>query len=276
MKNLARPMYRFCLRQNGDLFSLFSVKENSDGTLAVYTSTEDSHEGFSEGFETKKLFRETGSASQRKFSVHPSIGRDGITITCQVVLNSEKFRSKLLVDSDLPNLIARVCTYLCPIMNERSLVDLKTRKGTLVEIANLSRDDKTSIIYSIVVTGKFCPPTAIPGFCRTEFEFEYFNLNIYLSYLNFPAADVSVMNSQMTFSPQIDSKPTGSMNMIKSPNEELRFLPDLVRQSAFRVANRAIDIYVRRYPLLASIKDIPLYFHPSLDALRKGRAARGF
>ncbi|MET3712334.1 hypothetical protein ABIC65_003046 [Sphingomonas trueperi] len=161
-------------------------------------------------------------------------------------------------------------------MNERSLVEIKNKKGNLVEIASLSRDYKASIIYSIVVTGKFCPPTAISGFHRTEIEFEYFNLNVYLSYLNFPAADVSIMNSQMTFSPQIDGKPIGRVNLIKSPNEESRFLPDLVRQSALRVANRAIDIYVRRYPVLASMKDIPLYFHPSLDALRKGRAVRGF
>ena len=269
-------MYRFCLRQNGDLFSLFSVEENSDGTLAIYTTTEDSHEGFSEGFGTRKMFRETGSASQRKFSVHPSIGRDGITITHQIALNKEKFRSKLLVDSDLSNLIARVCTYLCPIMNERSLVNLKTKKGNLIEVANISLDDKTSIIYSIVVTGKACPAVAIPGFHRMEFEFEHFNFNVYICYLNLPAADIGIMNTQMTFSPQIDGNPTGDTNMIKSPNEEFRFLPDLVRQSALRVANRAIDIYVERFPILASMKEIPLYFHPSLDALRKGRALRGF
>ena len=276
MKNTEKTTHRFCVNQDGVLFSLFSLEENSDGTVAIYTTTEDSHEGFSDGSKTEKVFRETGSASQRKFSVHPSIGRDCITITHQVKLNKEHFRSKLLVDADLENLVARVCTYLCPIMNERSNVDLKLKKGNIIEIANFSINDKTAIIYSIVVTGKNSLPINISGFHLINFEISYFNFNIYVSYLNFPAADIGVMNTQMTFSPQIDGKSTGSVNMIKSPNEELRFLPDMVRESGLRVVNHATDIYVKRYPVLAYIKEIPLYFHPSLDSLRRGRSVRGF
>lgn len=271
-----RFVRRFCIMQDGDLFSLFSIEENRDGTVAIYTATEDHHEGFSEGFGVEKLFREIGSASQRKFSVHPSIGRDGISITHQVILGKQKFRSKLLVASDLENLVARVCTYLCPLMNERSAVNLISNKAELIEIARFSKDDKTGIVYSIIVTGKSCRPIDIPGFHMTGFKIGHFNFGIYVCYLNFPAADVSVMNTQMTFSPQIDGKPVGTVNMTKSPNEELRFLPDLIRDSSLRAARRAIDIYEKRFPALSGIGEVPLYFHPTLQSLRKGRAIRGF
>lgn len=267
---------RFCVKQDGDLFSLFWMQENRDGTVAIYTATEDSHEGFSEGFGKKKLFREAGSASQRKFSVHPSIGRDGITITSQVILNNKKIRSKLLVDSDLPNLVSRIFTYLCPIMNERSAIDLKSKRGNMIEIANFSRNDKTAVIFSIVVTGKACRPVDIPGFHLTNFEISHFNFGIYVCYLNFPATDLGVMNTQMTFSPQVDNLPMGNVNMIKSPNEKLQFLPDFVRDSALRVAEHAIDINAERFPVLSGMRDIPIYFHPNLQDLRNGRAIRGF
>lgn len=271
-----RFVRRFCIKQDGNLFSLFSIEENRDGTVAIYTATEDNHEGFSEGFGAEKLFREVGSASQRKFSVHPSIGRDGITITHQVILGKQKFRSKLLVASDLENLVARVCTYFCPLMNDKSAVKSAYNKDDLIEIARFSKGDKTSIVYSIVVTGRSCRPIDIPGFQMTGFTIGHFNFGIYVSYLNLPAADVSVMNTQMTFSPQIDGKPIGTFNMIKSPNEEIRFLPDSIRSSSFRVAERAIDIYLKRFPTLSWIGETPLYFHPTLQALRNGRAIRGF
>jgi hypothetical protein len=263
---------RFCVLQNAERFELFRVQMTGDGSVIIIVQPEDSFDGLAQGVATPFLLTGAGRPDEVRFTIHPSLGRDGLSITSNTRSNGRKITSKLLLDATVETLFALITTKFFPTMTERSKVS--GQNSGIIDAARLSDADSTSVICSIVITACGVDSGKVPGYALTYTEIGCFRINVYTTYVNFAGKHLACDYTPATFSPQVDRAPLGHVNLGKTPNGRKDKLSSELLHSANVVSAVILNTIVTEHPEHREVLQMRFYFHPSAADLRLGRMER--
>ncbi|WP_150126985.1 hypothetical protein [Sphingomonas panacis] len=266
---------RFCIRQDGTLFEIFAMRETSDDTVIISMTPEDNFEGWTNTIGGDPIFMEVGKEDESRFSLHPSIGRTGLSFTTNQRINGKKFTGKLLLDATVDDFATYLYSCVCPIMNVSGKI-VDEDDISIKEIGAMQSSDFTSLVYSISVTSKNYDLPNSPSLTFFLHETKYFKIWISVSYLNVSFGLFGGGMTVQTFSPQVDKIPLGDINMKMSRTLKPEEIPETVIDFSQRLSAHLAIKYAEAHPEAAGILSIPLWFHPTIDDLHLGRRERGY
>lgn len=97
--------YRYCFSQNGNLYQAFSTQLTNDSSIIISIRADDRFNGLA-AVTGESLIKFGVSAAEDRITVHPSVGRAGVSITHNTRVAGRHITAKLLVDATVETLIS--------------------------------------------------------------------------------------------------------------------------------------------------------------------------
>lgn len=241
----------------GVVYELFTMRwMESDQSVLISLRPEDNHDGLSEGLLRPPILDASSSIKEFRFTLHPSVGKSGLSISKNLNVEQGKVTSKLLVDANKDNIQSYVFTKFVPMPGDgHAPIIMPSQDVILVAKPSLMN----SIIYSFVCTYSGCTLPDIIQHDHYEIDAKEFTVHLYVTYSNVPPIPYGVVLSRGTFSPQLNHVPLGEINKGITANQEFYDIQRDVLAGAEQVSVQTIEGVVEG-EIKALLKELILEF----------------
>jgi hypothetical protein len=212
-----------------------------------------------------------GRVSEDRYSIHPSIGKDAISIKHTERIEGQRITAKLMIDATVENVVAVPFTKAQGCMSPASPILSEDRKGTRVILDSMNDRDITQVIYTVVVCPAGSFPPELNGFSRVYRNIGSFCLNVYFCFPTQPTLGFCAKVSRYTFPIQIDNVPFGSNVPQPAANLKLSEVDAIVEFQTNQAMHAALNDLVANQPDMRKIYDIRLVYFDTVINLRKYR-----
>lgn len=263
-------VYRYCFSQNGRVYQAFSARLTSDDSIIISIRSDDRFNGLMAAT-GDALARFHVAADEDRISVHPSIGRTGVSITHNTRVAGKHVTAKLLVDATADTLIAVPLTKVQGCVGKHTAPVDDNAEGQRIILGSFTDADYTQLVYSIVILPLNTPAPELDGFSRVDRNIGIFRLSVYYCFPTVPTMGHCAGASPVTFSPQIDKVPIRESISKLTANTNVGEIDGQVFALTNQAMNAAISSLVSEQPAMIKFAQIPMIFCDSVPALRKLR-----
>jgi hypothetical protein len=259
---------RFLVREDGLFHELFTLQRlMKDGTVSVLIRPDDNFGGLSDAPFGPPRLGGAGVLAEFRFSLHPSIGKDGLSVTTNVRHDGRKITGKLLVDADVSTLRRY---FFGKLVHRSSGGGMMAPSAHDVVLGGYDQADATSLIYLLVATARGLEVGPVGGFRYSTHDIGLFTVHIYTCYTSIQTSN-SVAETPLSFSPQLNQEKLGDRHHGKLPNETVEDVRTELLNAITTIGHRSLDRHIKEHPGLEFLRNVPLWFYPSVEDLAIAR-----
>lgn len=257
---------RFTYMYEGQRYEIFSVCEDGEGGLSIYTKTDqriiDSDNNEEEG------------VKENRFSVHASSNSSGTLIKQSVVYEiGKKVTLAQFIHSSKETLVAPVYAKCYAKPHSHQLCRPKG-KDEVIACGEFSLTDMTTLVVAVFVTKKDQSLPDFKDYTMFEKSFSNYRVWLYMSFLNIGALNDSSSISLGTSPMQIDGEVVDPFTPTPKASIDVAHLEGAILNMKELCAMNLIMSLINRGKLPPQFASMPLWFYSTPETLSLGRKER--